>query len=104
MSLLTPRFANRQRPAPQPIVSPVAAPPPVVANTDFLDLKVRLHQRLLDEMNLSVVERMTRDQLVSEVGEIIRELLATETTPLNERERKQIIGDVLDELMGLGPL
>jgi hypothetical protein len=83
----------------------VAPLPPVAAvSEDFLDLKVRLHQSLLDEINLSVIERMPKEQFVSEVGDIIRELLTNETTPLNERERKQIVKDVLDEVMGLGPL
>src|ERR1700733_1199579 len=104
--MLPSRFSSRPKAAPEPIARPVE---PVVAlvpavNNDFLDLKVRLHQSLLDEINLSVIERMPREQFVSEVGDIIRELLVSETTPLNERERKQIVKDVLDELMGLGPL
>ena len=106
--MLASRFSNRLKPVPEPIarqiatlapVTPVPAPGP-----DFLDLKVRLHQSLLDEINLSVIERMPKEQFVSEVGDIIRELLVNETTPLNERERKQIVKDVLDEVMGLGPL
>ncbi len=70
----------------------------------ILELKVRLHQKLLDEINLGVIERMPREQFVDEVGAIIRELLAHETTPLNEREQRQIVVDVLDEVLGLGAL
>jgi pilus assembly protein CpaF len=106
--MLASRFSSRPKPVPEPIARPVATvasvAPVAAINADFLDLKVRLHQSLLDEINLSVIERMPKEQFVSEVGDIIRELLANETTPLNERERKQIVKDVLDEVMGLGPL
>ena len=99
------RFRSLKKPIAEPLAAPVAAPVPAVSgNSEFLDLKVRLHQSLLDEINLSVIERMPHDQFTSEVGDIIRELLAAETTPLNERERKQIVKDVLDEVTGLGPL
>ncbi|HEV2300884.1 MAG TPA: CpaF family protein, partial [Stellaceae bacterium] len=99
--------------APEPVVRPLAPaaprapeapPPPVVTEPSFLDLKVRLHQQLLGEINLSVIERMSREQFMGEVGNIIRELLTKESTPLNERERTQLVADVLDEILGLGPL
>jgi pilus assembly protein CpaF len=106
--MLASRFNLRPKAVPEPIARPLAnvssITPVAAPNSDFLDLKVRLHQSLLDEINLSVIERMPKEQFVSEVGDIIRELLANETTPLNERERKQIVKDVLDEVMGLGPL
>ena len=102
--------------APEPAARPLAPaaprvaevaplpPLPVIAEPNFLDLKVRLHQQLLGEINLSVIERMPREQFMGEVGNIIRELLTKEATPLNERERTQLVADVLDEILGLGPL
>jgi pilus assembly protein CpaF len=106
--MLASRFSSRPKPNPEPLARPISLVSPLTpvpaVNADFLDLKVRLHQSLLDEINLSVIERMPKEQFVSEVGDIIRELLVNETTPLNERERKQIVKDVLDEVMGLGPL
>lgn len=91
----------------QEVIKPQTAPDPqisILSDPDFIALKVRLHQRLLDEINLPLIERLPRQQFVTEVGEIIRELLKQETAPLNERERRQIVADVLDELLGLGPL
>ena len=37
------------------------------------DLKVELHQRLLDLINLSALDSMSRDQIEAEVGGIILE-------------------------------
>src|SRR5260221_2009327 len=78
--------------------------PLLVVDDHILALKVRLHQRLIDELNLPVIEKMPRDQFESEIGDIIREMLRKETSLLNERERKQFVADILDELLGLGPL
>ena len=68
------------------------------------DLKVELHQRLLDLINLQALDQMTRDQIEADVGDIIYEELAKQNHALNNAERKQLVGDVLDELLGLGPL
>jgi len=68
------------------------------------ELKVELHQRLLDLINLQALEQMSRAQIEDEVGDIVAEELAKQNHALNHAERKQLVGDVLDELLGLGPL
>jgi pilus assembly protein CpaF len=75
------------------------------ANRDSnTELKVQLHQRLLDLINLPALEKMSRDQIEAEIGDIIQEELAKQNHALNHAERKQLVADVLDELLGLGPL
>ena len=68
------------------------------------DLKVELHQRLLDVINLQALDKMSRAQIEAEVGDIVAEELAKQNHALNQVERKQMVADVLDELLGLGPL
>jgi pilus assembly protein CpaF len=68
------------------------------------ELKVELHQRLLDLINLSALDKMSREQIEAEVGDIVAEELGKQNHALNHAERKQLVGDVLDELLGLGPL
>jgi pilus assembly protein CpaF len=68
------------------------------------DLKVELHQRLLDLINLQALEQMSREQIQDEVGDIVSEELAKQNHALNHAERKQLVADILDELLGLGPL
>ena len=68
------------------------------------DLKVELHQRLLDLINLSALDQMSREQIQAEVGDIVAEELGKQNHALNQAERKQLVADVLDELLGLGPL
>src|SRR6476469_7514168 len=68
------------------------------------ELKVELHQRLLDLINLQALDQMSRQQIEAEVGDIVAEELAKQNHALNNAERKQLVSDVLDELLGLGPL
>ncbi|HET9398567.1 MAG TPA: CpaF family protein [Sphingomicrobium sp.] len=68
------------------------------------DLKVELHQRLLGLINLSALETMSREQIQDEVGDIVLEELDKQRHALNHAERRKLVDDVLDELLGLGPL
>jgi pilus assembly protein CpaF len=73
-------------------------------STQYIELKMMLHQRLLDMINLSVIDKMPREQFRGEIGEMVRELLLEENKPLNMTERSRLVDDILDELLGLGPL
>ena len=68
------------------------------------ELKVALHQQLLDVINLPALDKMSREQIEDEVGDIIREELSRKRYALNQGERSQLVSDVLDELLGLDPL
>ena len=77
----------------------------VTSGPSFIDLKVRLHQRLIDILDLPVVERTPRAQLEQEVGGMIRDMLKRETEfNFTEQDRQRLVADVLDELLGFGPL
>ena len=74
------------------------------ADKGLVDLKVRIHQHLLDQLNLSVLCRTSRDTLRDEVRGLIAPLLAEEKRLMTPSQTTQLIDDVLDELLGLGPL
>ena len=71
---------------------------------DHTALKMSLHRRLLGMLNLAVIDKMAPEEFRREIGEIVRELLAQEPAPLNLIERSRLVDDILDELLGLGPL
>lgn len=83
-------------------VAPGAPPPGPSAR--YTDLKVRLHRQLLDTVNLSVLDKMKEEEARHQISEIVRELLAQEPAPLTLNEREQIVPDILNEVLGLGPL
>jgi pilus assembly protein CpaF len=70
----------------------------------YTDLKVQMHQKLIERINLSALETMTRDQVGRDIGDIVQEMLKEINHALNLAERRQLVEDILDELLGLGPL
>ncbi|HEV2550073.1 MAG TPA: CpaF family protein [Stellaceae bacterium] len=89
----------------EPVLTVVPASATPEPADDFIDLRVRLHQRLItDEIDLTAVERMPRAQFESEVGDIIRDMLKREAVTLSDEQKKRLVAEVLDELLGLGPL
>jgi pilus assembly protein CpaF len=69
-------------------------------------LKGRIHQDLLNRLNLDRLTRTTRAEAEPEVRAVIRDMLDRESQrmPLSFAERESLIGDVINELFGLGPL
>jgi pilus assembly protein CpaF len=67
-------------------------------------LKSRLHSRLLEVLNLSLIERTPRETLRHEVRGAVIELLAEEKRLLTPYQTDRLTDDVLDEILGLGPL
>ena len=99
-----PEEAERVEPtafAPRTVVKPVPVETPL---DRMIDLKVSIHRSLLDRINLSALDKLSREQIQAEIGEIVGELLDAQREPLNSRERTALVLDVLDELLGLGPL
>ncbi|WP_353198321.1 CpaF family protein [Sandarakinorhabdus sp.] len=102
-------------PAPAPVAGGAPAGPapapaaPVISirdrrRDDYTELKVMLHQQLIDRINLAALETMTREQMQRDIGDIVQEMLKENNQALNAAERRQLVEDILDELLGLGPL
>ena len=101
--LRKPKDAEAAAPAPPPAV-PAAPAEAAVATEKQLTLKVSIHQKLLDRINLAMLDKLSREQIEAEAGDIVLELLNQEDAALNAKERGKLVSDVLDELLGLGPL
>jgi pilus assembly protein CpaF len=70
----------------------------------LIDAKVRLHHKLIDELNLSHIEKIPRSELRLQVHNLISEHVLAERIPLNTVELDEFVDEVLDELTGLGPI
>src|ERR1700688_3541667 len=70
----------------------------------YQDLKFILHRKLLDRINLEMLSSVAVDRGRSEVRSAVARLVEDEKTPLTMMEKDRIIGEVLDEVFGLGPL
>ncbi len=119
------RFTTRRPPAPPPApaadvaVAPaveVAAPPIVpqavaddqakatLLSEKLLDAKVRLHRRLIEEINLSVLEKMPDDEVHRQIHGLVQQYTLAERLALNASELDDFVAEVLDEMTGLGPI
>ena len=77
----------------------------VLARADWLiDLKVQIHRQLIERINLAMLEKLPRERIATEISQVVGDLLEQDRTPLNRVERETLVADVLDELLGLGPL
>jgi pilus assembly protein CpaF len=68
------------------------------------DIKVELHKRLLDSLNLAALEKATEQDLRGEISAITAEALEEMSVVLNREERVTLVQDLMDEVIGLGPL
>ena len=71
---------------------------------NLLDAKMRLHRQLIDEINLSAVEKASRPELRTLVAELVRRSALEDRLPVNTGELENLIDELLDEMTGLGPL
>ena len=67
-------------------------------------LKGRIHRRLLERLNLANLEKTDRATVVEAIRRVVHELLSSEKVPLNYDEREDLVGQILDEIFGLGPI
>ena len=70
----------------------------------FFEIKRKVHTRIIEEINLTALNDLQPDEIRPEVGEVVRHFLAEEKVLLNEEERIALISEIIDELMGYGPL
>ncbi|MBU6173778.1 MAG: CpaF family protein [Planctomycetes bacterium] len=71
---------------------------------DFDNTKRRIHQRLVDKLDLSRVGDLKGESFRREIRMVVEHLCDSENTHLNRSERDRLIDEVLDETLGLGPL
>jgi pilus assembly protein CpaF len=76
----------------------------VAGGTGLQEIRVRVHRRLLETLDLNEARRMPVEQLHAECSRRVDELLNEQGTPLSAPEKRQLLRDVMDEIFGLGPL
>ena len=84
--------------APMPAVHD--APPP----DPMLQLRIKLHARLLDEVDLSMLDGLETEGLREQVLDAVREMARQDKLKLTEAELRELADGVQDEMVGLGPL
>jgi len=102
-----PETAARENPVePQPVapVTPTPVKSSKASDVDWLNMKIKLHGRLIDEIDLAALDGMDTETLREQVYDIVKALAKEERLKLNAAEIKDLAAGVFDEMTGLGPL
>src|SRR5688500_5659575 len=81
---------------------PHRAAPPV--RPQYIELRANIHRKLLNRLNLEALAHADRTRAEGEIRTLVGELLSEESAPLSLSERDNLVGELLDEVFGLGPL
>lgn len=73
-------------------------------SNDVMAWKFKLLDKLLSQIDLIVVGKLHPDVATSKVQEAAQKLIQNESVPLSGSVRKELISEIVDEIMGLGPL
>ncbi len=69
-----------------------------------LNLKDEIHTNLLDILDLSLISGVEEAEARKQISQVVRQLIEEQSAPLNARSRLQIVKEIEDEVLGLGPL
>jgi pilus assembly protein CpaF len=83
--------------------SPLSEQEAVLSTVD--QLKVDLHRRLIERLDLDALEQIKNEsELITQIRHAVLEFLRAEATPLSQREREEIVEQIVYEVTGLGPI
>jgi len=77
---------------------------PPSADERMLRIKQNLHQKLISELDLSAIGSLGDEELREEVRRGAEQLCRQSNDLLSMSERERLVGEVLDETFGIGPL
>ena len=77
-----------------------------VATNEYQELKISIQNKLLDVIDLKLIETVEKGRLRHEIQRLAERVLSEEKSmvPLNFQERERLLKDIEDEVMGMGPI
>ena len=70
----------------------------------LLEAKLRIHRRLIDEINLAAADKLSEKEMRPQIHELVAQHVVAEKIILNAEELEQFVDDILNEMLGLGPI
>ena len=76
------------------------------SSEDYFELKTRIHDRLLDLIDLTLIDSLDQSLVKSQIRSLVQRVLEEQDfrVPLNLTERENLFTEIEDEVLGLGPL
>jgi pilus assembly protein CpaF len=79
----------------EPAPLPAPANPNPLLTDKLLDAKVRLHRRLIEEINLSALEKLPEEEIRGHVQQLVSQYVVTERLALNTQELNDFVSEIL---------
>jgi pilus assembly protein CpaF len=111
-----PASASTQ-PAPKRSITPLpagesVAVPSVASSTGngasegagYQSTKIAIHKIILERVELDKLNRLSPEQIKLELAQLVEVIIGEQKILMNEIERRRLVQDVQDEMLGLGPL
>jgi len=83
---------------------PSGGTPASGAAQPYQDTKARIHQLLLERLDLQALQDLPNEALKEELRQMVERLLTEENLVLNASERRHLVRDIQHEMLGYGPL
>jgi len=103
-SLRTQEAPPRDDQAPAGKIPPKPKPELRASRPALIDEKVKLHGQIIDDFNLSLMEKISPEDFARQVRRFVSDYALRERLALNQKELEAFADDVLDEMIGLGPI
>ena len=81
-----------------------AAPPERVGADPYAELKTRVHHACIAKLGPELFTAESTGDLTERVLRAVTEQLALDRTPLTRDERRQLVREITDDILGYGPL
>ncbi len=77
-----------------------------LVTNELQELKAKVHKRLIEILDLSLIETIDQNTLKHEIKKATERILYEDdiTVPLNAEEKEQFCREIQDEVLGLGPI
>src|SRR4051795_1839070 len=79
-------------------------PPSVVSVDPYGDLKARIHHQCIAKLGPELFKQDGSEDLTDQVYRAVTEELALDRTPLTREERREIVRQLTDDILGYGPI
>ncbi|MGH3040629.1 MAG: CpaF family protein [Gaiellaceae bacterium] len=70
----------------------------------YAELKTRIHHACIAKLGPELFSSKTNEDLTDRVLRVVTEQLALDQTPLTRDERRQVVREITDDILGYGPL
>ena len=109
-SVLSPSFGRRRGEHEPSLTQPVPVPEPTevshapVPGAENVSPTVQLRTACLAQLDPATVANMSPERLTVEVERLLSEIATDRRLQLNGREQRQLAGELVNDMLGLGPL